>query len=181
MLVVNRILALRTLQADSDFLFGLANFVIFPKSLETRRQHLHPQDAHTPNLMEDFIDNGLAEPMAVVYENDYLYAAITGAINPSDVVMIYPTPDIISDDTLVSWDPAGNRLVESLTSSGMDQLAERDGYRTDGDSAGFVGAMAALDYTVPDILDPQAGPQFISNHASPDVLQGLTGQVMPGH
>src|SRR5208282_345896 len=40
---VLRVLSRRTLQLHRNLQLGLVDLVVFPKSLETRRQHLHPQ------------------------------------------------------------------------------------------------------------------------------------------
>src|SRR6266404_5305802 len=42
-ILIDRVLPARTLQLHRDFHLRLVDLVVFPKSLEMRRQHLHPQ------------------------------------------------------------------------------------------------------------------------------------------
>jgi hypothetical protein len=62
---------------------------------------LHTVDAHAPDLMSVFLDGSL--PMAVVYENDYLYDAINHEISPDyKVVMMY---QIQTSSRTTPWSP----------------------------------------------------------------------------
>ncbi len=140
------------------------------------RPNLSIEDSHTSDLMQDFISsNGVIE-MAAVYENDYLYDEING-IGPAGVVMMYPNPDIIADDTLVAWNSAGYKQVEALKSTGMKKLMEQDGFRPSGDGPGFVSAMTGKGHTVPDIDRPPAGLQFYPDNNSQRVLQDLAREI----
>jgi hypothetical protein len=147
--------------------------------LDVIKRALFTQETHTPNLMDDFLGGGV--PMAVVYENDYLYAAISHKFAPGQVVVMYPTPDINSDDTLVSWSAAGNQLISKVTSPGMKDLAEQDGYRTSEDSADFVSVMHSAGYQVPSLNSPTSDPQFDDQYKPGwQVLQELAREASPG-
>jgi hypothetical protein len=146
--------------------------------LDVIRQALFTQETHTPNLMDDFLGGGV--PMAVVYENDYLYAAVSHKFDRDQVVMMYPTPEINSDDTLVSWSAAGNQLISKITSPQMKDLAEHDGYRTSEDSADFVSVMNSAGYSVPSLNPPSPDLQFY-DHCKPGwrVLEELAREASP--
>lgn len=86
----------------------------------------------TPDLMNDFM-NGATGPnaMAMVYESDYINSlGYDSTVRNSDTTLLYPDTDIISDDTLVAWTPAGQQLMNLFTSQGTSEFALRSGYRT---------------------------------------------------
>jgi hypothetical protein len=137
-------------------------------------------DTHTPDLLRQFLTEGEdAIPMAMVYESDYVFTKLSGqaGLNPKLTVM-YPNPDVISDNTLVSWTPRGNKLTSLLTSPAMQSFEERHGYRTSGDSTSFVAYMKARHITVPDLGSYNVGLQFVSLPSSAD-LQQLIYAVFP--
>ena len=78
-------------------------------------------NSHTPDLLQQFLIEGMdGDPMALVYESDYIFTRLSGQAGPgSALTAMYPDPDVISDNTLVSWTPAGNRLTSLLTSPAM--------------------------------------------------------------
>jgi hypothetical protein len=143
---------------------------------------------HTPQLMHDFLsDSGIQ--MAVVYESDYLYAAIAPPGNyyafppASEVVAMYPNPDIISRNYLVSWDSAGDQLLEAFQTAGMEKLAEYKGYRAD-DHEDFMRTMTGLGHPVPSLSQSSADLQFVnsgqintSNNNIRQLLQALAHWV----
>lgn len=108
---------------------------------------------HTPDLLEQFLAQGMAGiPMAMVYEDDYLNARLTREIPAnSDITVMYPNPDVITQDTLVSWTPKGDKLNALLTTPTMEAYLEAYGYRTSQDADSFVGYMAKRGITVPDL------------------------------
>jgi hypothetical protein len=138
-------------------------------------------NTHTPDLLQQFLTEGMdAYPMAMVYESDYIYTKLSGQAGPgSQIRVMYPDPDVISDNTLVSWTPRGNMLTSLLTSPTMASFEEEHGYRTSGDSSGFVTYMAAKGIKVPSLNSYNTGLQFarMPTEAS---LQVLISAVAPG-
>jgi hypothetical protein len=103
-------------------------------------------------LLRKFLTDGIdgAYPMIMVYESYYIQALLNGtAKQQSGVTVMYPDPDVLSDNTVVSWTPHGNQLTPLLTTPAMAALEEQLGYRTSSDSSGFVSYMAARGITVP--------------------------------
>jgi hypothetical protein len=137
-------------------------------------------DTHTPDLLRHFLTEGIdAYPMAMVYESDYIFTLLSGqpGLN-TDLTVMYPNPDVISDNTLVSWTPRGNAFTSLLTAPAMQAFEERHGYRTSGDSTGFVSYMAAKNVHVPDLNKYNADLQFASLPSSAS-LQTLIDAVYP--
>jgi hypothetical protein len=120
-------------------------------------------ETHTPDLLRDFLTMGIAgRPMAMVYESDYLSAKLTNEIpGNSDITVMYPNPDVISEHTLVSWTPKGDRLLNALlTNPTIGKYEETHGYRTSQDANGFVGYMATRGITVPSVNALSRNLQF---------------------
>jgi hypothetical protein len=117
----------------------------------------------TALLLNEFLTEGMAGlPMALTYESSYLSAAISGEIpRKSDVVVMYPDPDVITQDTLVSWTPAG-RVLATILASPLVTARERSlGYRTDADESGFTASMAARGITVANLSAGNKDLSFI--------------------
>ncbi len=107
---------------------------------------------HTPDLLEEFLTDGIDRyPMALFYENDYIYARLSEPISmPPGLAVMYPDPTVISDHTFVAWTPRGERLTSLLdTNPLLLRLEEQDGYRTSQGSVQFVRYMAARGITAP--------------------------------
>jgi hypothetical protein len=138
-------------------------------------------DTHTPDLLRHFLTEGIdAYPMAMVYESDYIFTRLSGqsGLN-SDLRVMYPNPDVISDNTLVSWTQRGNAFTSLLTSPTMQAFEERHGYRTSGDSSGFVDYMKEKGIYVPNLNIYDRKLQFASLPSSAS-LQTLINAVFPG-
>jgi hypothetical protein len=120
------------------------------KSLFTELGNL---PTHTPDLLRELLTGGMdGIPMALIYESDYLGAVLAHDIPASsDITVMYPNPDVITQDTLVSWTPEGERLTNLLTASAMQAAEEAHGYRTLQDEGSFAGYMAARGITVPSL------------------------------
>jgi hypothetical protein len=118
---------------------------------------------HTPDLLREFLTEGMAGvPMAMVYEADYLNLLLSHEISASSgITVMYPNPDVLTqNDTLVSWTPAGNKLIDVLTSPTMETLEESLGYRTLQDESGFQSYMLAKGITVPSLSTLMKSLQF---------------------
>jgi hypothetical protein len=138
-------------------------------------------DTHTPDLIRQFITDGMdAYPMVMAYEDDYIQALLSGLAGPkSGITVMYPNPDVISDNTLVSWTPHGNMMTALLTKPAMAAAEEQHGYRTSGDSSGFVSYMAARGITVPNLNALHTSLQF-AGLPTDTSLQELINEVVPG-
>jgi hypothetical protein len=142
---------------------------------------LGSMDTHTPDLVQQFLTEGMdALPMAMVYEDDYVFAKLSGEVGPgSQIMVMYPDPDVISDDTLVSWTPGGNKMTSLLTSPAMVSFEEEHGYRTSRDSSGFVNYMAPRGIKVPSLNSYDPSLQFVSLPTETS-LKALINAVVPG-
>ncbi|MGH3587919.1 MAG: hypothetical protein ACRDQ0_16540 [Pseudonocardia sp.] len=86
----------------------------------------------TEVLFEDYQSAGMGRvPMALVYEAQYLAAALSAnPVLPADARLLYPAPTIFSRHTLVPLTPAGDRVGELLTSDPqLNALAAQHGFR----------------------------------------------------
>jgi hypothetical protein len=136
-------------------------------------------ESHTPVLLNKFLTGGMgAYPMAMVYESDYLGAVLTGETHDPNLTVMYPTPDVLAEDTLVAWTPAGKQLIDLLQSPAMAAPEQAHGYRTEADKAGFVKYMASKHIIVPDLDQLEKTLQF-TNLPTEDVLEKLIHAVAP--
>jgi hypothetical protein len=132
---------------------------------------------HTPVLLNQFLTGGMGVyPMAMVYENDYLSSELNHEAQDPNLTVMYPTPDVLADNTLVAWTPTGRKLIDKLQSPAMAAPEEAHGYRTEADKAGFVKYMAGKGITVPDLDDLENTLQF-SNLPTENVLEELINAV----
>jgi hypothetical protein len=141
-------------------------------------------DAHTDFLLKDFLTAGMgAIPMAMIYENDYIYTQLDGrrqlsgptGPNPQITVM-YPNPDVAPDNTLTSWTQHGNMLTTLLQMPPLTHFEEEHGYRTSIDTNNFVQYMARKGITVPSLSTTH--PQIV-NLPAEAYLQALINVVVP--
>ena len=125
---------------------------------------------HTPELLRQFLtDGGIAVPIALIYENDYLQSRLNKEAS-GDTVLMYPNPTVVSDNALVTWTEEGKKVCRLLsTDPGLLDLEEKSGYRTVRDREDFVQYFRGHNITVPDLnaLDgtlasapTPAGPAF---------------------
>jgi hypothetical protein len=95
------------------------------------RQGLSGTSSEEP--FEDYLAIGMGKtPMVMVYEAQFLAraAAKDGAIRP-DMVLMYPTPTVVTKHTLVPLTPNGDRVGQLLTTDGdLKRLAAKYGFRT---------------------------------------------------
>lgn len=134
-------------------------------------------ETHTPVLLNQFLTGGMgAYPMAMVYESDYLSVTLAGRPRDPNLTVMYPTPDVLPEDTLVAWTPAGKKLINILQSPAMFAAEEAHGYRTETDKTGFVRYMAGKGIDVPDLDELERTLQF-SNLPTEHVLEELINAV----
>lgn len=128
-------------------------------------------------LVNQFLSGGMGEnPMAMVYEDQYLDAVLTHEATDPTLTAMYPTPEVSTDDTLVAWTPAGKKLIAALQSPQIAAIEEGDGFRTGADNARFVKDMAGKGIAVPDLDELRKTLQFTTLATTP-ILKELVDAV----
>ena len=110
----------------------------------------------------DYLSIGIGKtPMVVIYEAQFLarQAAHDRAITP-DMVLMYPTPTVLSKHTLVPLKPAGDRVGHLLqTDPDLQRLAVKYGFHTS-DPASFTSYLKARGVPAPpqlvNVIEPPA-------------------------
>jgi hypothetical protein len=111
---------------------------------------------------EDYLSIGIGKsPMVMIYEAQFLAraAAHDRAITP-EMVLMYPSPDVLSKHTLVPLKPGGDRVGRLLMDDPeLQRLAVKYGFRTN-DSAAFSGYLKARGVPMPpqlvNVIEPPA-------------------------
>ncbi|WP_245718300.1 three-helix bundle dimerization domain-containing protein [Nocardia miyunensis] len=128
-------------------------------------------DNSSKGPFDEYLSAGMGPtPMVLIYEAQYVEAAVAGKITP-DMVLMYPSPTVLSRHTLVPLNADGDRLGKLLsTDPELQQLAAEHGFRT-GDPAQFVSV--TTEYHVP------VNPQVVDVVDTPayDTLQHLLDGV----
>ncbi len=108
-------------------------------------------DNSSKGPFDEYLSGGMGPtPMVLIYEAQYVEASVAGRITP-DMVLMYPSPTVLSRHTLVPLNTDGDRLGKLLsTDPELQQLAAEHGFRT-GDPAQF--ASVTTEYHVP--VNPQ--------------------------
>jgi hypothetical protein len=109
---------------------------------------------------DDYLTIGIGkDPMVMIYEAQYLAHAFAkdGAIRP-DMVLMYPSPDVLSKHTFIPLTPAGGRVGRLLQSDPtLLRLAVDYGFRT-GNASYFAAqvtrAGASIPGTLVDVIEP---------------------------
>ena len=110
----------------------------------------------------DYLSIGIGKtPMVVIYEAQFLarVAAHDRAITP-DMVLMYPTPTVLSKHTLVPLKPAGDRVGRLLQNDrDLQRLAVKYGFHTS-DPAAFSGYLKDRGVPAPpqlvNVIEPPA-------------------------
>nr|SBO95904.1 hypothetical protein BN4615_P5420 [Nonomuraea gerenzanensis] len=90
-------------------------------------------------------------PMVWIYEAQFVEAAAHGQVKPG-MVLLYPSPTVLSKHTLVPLKPSGDRLGRLLsTDPRLQRLAAEHGFRSN-DTGSFAEVAAA--HGVPVAKDP---------------------------
>jgi hypothetical protein len=115
---------------------------------------------HTQDLLRQFLTGGI--PMAMVYEVDYLNAVLSHVLPAqSDVTVMYPNPDVLAQETFVSWKPEGYALANLLMHDPTMQAdEEQHGCRTAKDASDFVRYMKTKGIIVPSLTVLMRSLQF---------------------
>jgi hypothetical protein len=140
---------------------------------EATARHLVPQvaplflrqgftEASTDTPFEDYLAIGIGKsPMVMVYEAQYLarQAAHDRTIT-ADMVLMYPSPTVLSKHTVVPLRAPGDRVGRLLMSDGdLKQLEIKHGFRTN-DQAAFTAYLKAHNVPQPpqlvNVIEPPA-------------------------
>lgn len=120
---------------------------------------------YTENTSEGPFKQYLADgmgpnPMAWIYEAQYVDATVQGKIKP-EMVLMYPSPTVLSQHTLIPLTPAGDRIGQLLsTDVELQRLAAEHGFRTN-DPAQFASVAAAHNVPVPtNLIDVVDAPSY---------------------
>lgn len=91
-------------------------------------------DNSSEGPFDDYLSLGMGKsPMVNIYEAQFVDAAVRHKLKP-DMVLMYPSPTIQSEHTLVSLNGNGDKLGQLLsTDPELQRLAARHGFRTQDD------------------------------------------------
>ncbi|WP_245669110.1 three-helix bundle dimerization domain-containing protein [Nocardia speluncae] len=120
---------------------------------------------------EEYLTAGMgATPMTWIYEAQYVAAAVAGRLR-DEMVLLYPSPTVLSRHALVPLAPEGEEIGTLLhTDPDLQALAAEHGFRT-GDAARFDEVVTEHDVQVsPDLVDVVDIPAY-------ETLEHLLGGV----
>nr|WP_244976009.1 hypothetical protein [Nocardia huaxiensis] len=118
-------------------------------------------EATTDGPFKEYLSGGMGPtPMVWIYESQYVDAAVQGRIKP-DMVLMYPSPTVLSQHTVVPLNDTGDRLGKLLTTDAeLQQLAAEHGFRP-ADPALFTDVAAQHQVpVVPNLLDVVDPPNY---------------------
>ncbi|MFI6867030.1 three-helix bundle dimerization domain-containing protein [Nocardia sp. NPDC050406] len=128
----------------------------------SRVSRLFTRQGYTENSSDgpfkEYLSSGMGPtPMVWIYEAQFVEAAAHGQLKP-DMVLMYPSPTVLSQHTVVPLNDSGDRLGKLLTTDpDLQKLAAEHGFRT-ADPTQFT--QVAGRYQVPvtpqliDVIDP---------------------------
>lgn len=128
-------------------------------------------DYSSKGPFDEYLSGGMGpSPMVLIYEAQYVEASVEGRITP-DMELMYPSPTILSQHTLVPLNSKGDRLGKLLTTDpDLQQLAAEHGFRT-GDPSQFTSVTNQYHVPVePQLVDVVDTPAY-------DTLQHLLDGV----
>jgi hypothetical protein len=130
-------------------------------------------EASTEAPFEDYLALGAGKtPMVMIYESQWInrFVRKDGSI-ASDMVLMYPTPTVLSKHTLVPLTDTGDRVGQLLTSDPeLRRLEAGFGFRT-ADRSAFVDLVESNKVPVArDLVDVVEPPSF-------DVLESLVREI----
>lgn len=117
-------------------------------------------DNSSQGPFDQYLSSGIGPtPMVLIYEAQYVDAAVRGKIAPG-MELMYPSPTVLSRHTLIPLNPAGDKLGRLLTTDpDLQRLAAEHGFRT-GDPEQFAAVTAQHNVPVPpevvDVVDTPA-------------------------
>lgn len=110
---------------------------------------------------EEYLTAGMgATPMTWIYEAQYVAAAVEARLRP-EMVLLYPSPTVVSRHTVVPLTPEGEEIGALLhNDAGLQALAAEHGFRT-GDAARFDEVVTEHDVRVSaDLVDVVDVPAY---------------------
>ncbi|MGW0178926.1 three-helix bundle dimerization domain-containing protein, partial [Nocardia sp. NPDC003345] len=122
---------------------------------------------------EEYLTAGMgATPMTWIYEAQFVAAAVQGRLRP-EMVLLYPSPTVVSRHTLVPLDAQGEEIGALLhNDADLQSLAAEHGFRT-GDTARFDEVVTEHDVQVaPDVVDVVDVPAY---ETLEHLLDGVAG------
>lgn len=122
---------------------------------------------------EEYLTAGMgATPMTWIYEAQYVAAAVAGRLR-DDMVLLYPSPTVLSRHTLVPLTPEGEEIGALLhNDADLQALAAEYGFRT-GDAARFDEVVTEHDVPVGrDLVDVVDVPAY---ETLEHLLDGVAG------
>jgi hypothetical protein len=103
---------------------------------------------------DDYLTIGIGkDPMVMIYESQFLSHAFAkdGELTP-DMVLMYPSPDVLSKHTFIPLTPAGSRVGDLIENDAtLQRLAVQYGFRT-GDNTDFNSQVTRSGVRVPQTL-----------------------------
>jgi hypothetical protein len=130
------------------------------------------QESSSAGPFEDYTSMGIGKaPLVMVYEQQFLEYMLSHNNPNPDMVLLYPTPTILTKHTLVALSSNGERFAQVMTSNPkVISIAHRYGFRTQDNSELFAAVEAKkllIPHTIVDVIDP---PSY-------DVLEKLIGRI----
>ncbi|MFI7632772.1 three-helix bundle dimerization domain-containing protein [Nonomuraea sp. NPDC049400] len=126
---------------------------------------LFTSQGYTDNTSEgpfkEYLTVGMGPtPMVWIYEAQFVDAATRGQLKPG-MVLMYPSPTVLSKHTLVPFNASGDRVGHLLsTDPELQRLAAEHGFRS-GDAAQFAKVAADHDVRVAtDLIDVVETPSY---------------------
>ncbi|UFS96685.1 hypothetical protein LPY97_01745 [Nocardia huaxiensis] len=115
----------------------------------------------TDGPFQEYLASGMGPtPLVWIYESQYVSAAVQGRIKP-DMVLMYPSPTVLSQHTVVPLNDTGDRLGKLLTNDAeLQKLAAEHGFRPT-DPALFTSVAARHQVpVVPNLIDVVDPPNY---------------------
>jgi hypothetical protein len=133
------------------------------------------QESSSAGPFEDYTAMGIGKaPLVMVYEQQFL-EYIFGRPNPNpDMVLLYPSPTVLSKHTIVALTDNGARFAQVMTTNPkVHSIAQRYGFRSQDNTELFSLAdqkKLAIPKTLVDVIDP---PSY-------DILEKLINRIDAG-
>src|ERR1700730_4017708 len=110
-------------------------------------------------------------PLVMIYEQQFMEYILSHPHPNPDMVLLYPTPTILSKHTLVALSDNGARFAQVMISNPkINSIAQRYGFRTQDSSELFAAVEAkkfVIPHTIVDVIDP---PSY-------DILEKLINRI----
>ncbi len=115
----------------------------------------------TDGPFKEYLANGMGPtPMVWIYEAQYVDAAAHGQLKP-DMVLMYPSPTVLSQHTVVPLNDKGDRIGKLLaTDADLQRLAAEHGFRPNDASLFTKVATQAQVPVVPNLIDVVDAPNY---------------------